>query len=527
MLQSTVAISMNATRPWRSASFSVWFLLTGLVLQTTQASANEPGYFSVHVIDAETGRGVPLVELRTVNEISYWTDSAGYIAINEPGLQGETAYFHVQSHGYEYPADGFGFRGVRLKVEPRSEATIKLSRKNIAERLYRVTGEGVYRDSVLLGKDVPIKQSLLNAGVMGSDSVMTAVYEDRIYWFWGDTNLPNYPLGNFHTPGATSPLPVKGGLDPSIGINLEYFTDDKGYAKATCKMPGEGPTWIEGVTVLNAASAGEKPLMTAGYAKIKPPLTAYERGIAVWDPASQAFKQHAVFPKNAQAHPMGHPIISEQDGVTYVYYCRPFPLVRVPADPESMLHPSQYEAYTYLLPGSDPNNVELDRDKNGDLVWKWRRDSRLPTRDLEEQWVREKRIAEHEQTFRMDTAGSDRTWTLHTSTIAWNDYRKRWIMIALEAGGESSYLGEVYYCEAEDLHGPWSPAVKIVTHDRYSFYNPRLHPMLTKDNGRTVFFEGTYTQTFSNAPRATPRYDYNQIMYQLDLNDPRLSGENQ
>jgi hypothetical protein len=65
--------------------------------------------------------------------------------------------------------------------------------------------------------------------------------------------------------------------------------------------------------------------------------------------------------------------------------------------------------------------------------------------------------------------------------------------------------------------------VKIVTHDRYSFYNPKQHPMFDKDGGRTIFFEGTYTHTFSGNTDQTPRYDYNQIMYQLALNDPRVA----
>jgi hypothetical protein len=39
-----------------------------------------------------------------------------------------------------------------------------------------------------------------------------------------------------------------------------------------------------------------------------------------------------------------------------------------------------------------------------------------------------------------------------------------------------------------------------------------------------IFFEGTYTHTFSgSAENATPRYDYNQIMYRLNLDDPRLA----
>ena len=42
------------------------------------------------------------------------------------------------------------------------------------------------------------------------------------------------------------------------------------------------------------------------------------------------------------------------------------------------------------------------------------------------------------------------------------------------------------------------------------------------EGGRIVFFEGTYTNTFSGNPDQTPRYNYNQVMYKLDLGDPRL-----
>src|SRR5262249_12799355 len=41
--------------------------------------------------------------------------------------------------------------------------------------------------------------------------------------------------------------------------------------------------------------------------------------------------------------------------------------------------------------------------------------------------------------------------------------------------------------------------------------------------GRIIFFEGTYTTTFSRNDDPTPRYDYNQVMYRLDLSDRRLA----
>ena len=39
---------------------------------------------------------------------------------------------------------------------------------------------------------------------------------------------------------------------------------------------------------------------------------------------------------------------------------------------------------------------------------------------------------------------------------------------------------------------------------QYSFYNPKQHPMFDKDGGRIIFFEGTYTTTFSGNHDPTP-----------------------
>ena len=64
--------------------------------------------------------------------------------------------------------------------------------------------------------------------------------------------------------------------------------------------------------------------------------------------------------------------------------------------------------------------------------------------------------------------------------------------------------------------------MKIVTHDRYSFYNPAQHAFFDEDGGRLIHFEGTYSHTFSGRENRTPHYDYNQILYRLDLADPRL-----
>jgi hypothetical protein len=60
-------------------------------------------YFTIRIIDTETGLGVPLVELKTTNNLSYYTDNNGIIAFFEPGLMNQEVYFFIKSHGYIYP----------------------------------------------------------------------------------------------------------------------------------------------------------------------------------------------------------------------------------------------------------------------------------------------------------------------------------------------------------------------------------------------------------------------------------------
>ncbi len=150
--------------------------------------------FEIQVLDDQTGRGVPLVELTTTAGVTFVTDSAGRIAFDEPGMMDQRVWFAVKSHGYEPPKDGFGIAGAAFDVKPGGKMALKIKRLNIAERLYRITGSGIYRDSVLLGHEVPIQEPLLNAKVTGSDSVQLATYRGKLFWFWGDTNRPAYAL---------------------------------------------------------------------------------------------------------------------------------------------------------------------------------------------------------------------------------------------------------------------------------------------------------------------------------------------
>ncbi|MDI9380866.1 MAG: hypothetical protein QM845_08280, partial [Verrucomicrobiota bacterium] len=111
----------------------------------------------------------------------------------------------------------------------------------------------------------------------------------------------------------------------------------------------------------------------------------------------------------------------------------------------------------------------------------------------------------------------------HTGSIAWNAFRKRWVTVFMQAFGKPSAFGELWYAEAKTPTGPWGKAVKVLSHENYTFYNPRLHPEFTPPDSPVLIFEGTYTMQFADRPPPTPRYDYNQILYRLDLDDPALA----
>jgi hypothetical protein len=479
------------------------------------------------VVDDQTGRGVPLVELETTYNGKYVTDSSGFVAFSEPGLMNQKVFFTITSHGYQFPKDAFGINGVALEIKPGGSATLKIKRINIAERLYRVTGYGIYRDSVLLDRPVPIKEPLLNGKVTGQDSVLSAVYNGKIYWFWGDTARPSYPLGLFRTSGATSELPGKGGLDPNIGINLNYIVGDDGFSRAMVNIKGEGLFWIGGLLTVSDDTGRQR--MVAHVSQMKSLSERLGRYLIVFDDEKQAFEMLKDVPLDAKLAPDGHPFRAKgADGVDYFYFPAPYPCVRTRADWKSVTDLSSYEAFTCLKPGThlgvkaDVRKAALDRDPGGRLRWAWKKATDPLSPQQLNELVSAGRIKREESPFRLQDVESKKPITLHGGSVYHNDFRKKFVMIGLQVGGEESNLGEVWYSEADRPEGPWVAARKIVTHHKQDFYNPTQHPELDAEGGRFIYFDGTYVNTFSGNPITTPYYNYNQVMYRLDLADPRL-----
>jgi hypothetical protein len=425
------------------------------------------------VVDKQNGWPVPLVELRTTHDVVLVTDNAGVVAVDEPELLGREVWFHVAGHGYASPKDGFGYRGVRLTPQPGQTLRVEVERTIIAKRLGRLTGAGLFGESQRLGDRADWRES----GVFGCDSIQLAAHRDRLFWLWGDTDLAHYPLGVFNATCATTSLRPLTALEPPIALEYDYFKSDKGAPRGVAAIPGEGPTWLAAMASVPDRAGGER--LVATYFKIKGFLEAYEIGLCAWNDQTRNFERlRTLWTKDGSqpkpAYPDGHAVPwQDEAGRQWLLFGNPLPALRCPATFEAWQDPDQWEM---LAPQG-----------------------------------------------RLHSAADGGQVDPHSGSIAWSAFRRRWVTVFQQMGGKPSLLGELWYAEADAPTGPWGPAVKVLSHDNYTFYNPRLHPELVDPDSPVLLFEGTYTTFLVDKPAPTPRYDYNQILYRLDLDDPALA----
>ncbi len=452
--------------------------LIAALLVSFAEGGERPVPCGIEVVEKGTGWPVPMVELRTIHNVRFVTDNAGRIAFDLPELLGQETWFAVAGDGYEVPTDGFGRRGIRLTPQPGKTLTIEVNRTSIAKRLGRLTGAGLFGESQKLGLERGWKES----GVLGCDSVQNAVYDGRMYWAWGDTNFANYPLGIFHMSSATTAIRPIAKFEPPLRVKFDYFANAAGRPRDVAKMPGDGPTWLSGYTTLPDKTGAER--LVATYMKIKPPLEGYECGLCMWNPETANFEHVRTIWTKSEASPkhppmpQGQPAMMEDEqGKKWAVFGNPLPDLRCPATFEAWQDPTTWE--------------KLDPQES--LV----------------------------------SATDGKPVKPASGSIAWNAYRKRWVTIFMQLFGAPSGFGEIWYAEAESALGPWGPAVKVLSHDNYAFYNPRIHPEFTPASSPILLFEGTRSKTFANRPEPTPRYEYNQILYRLDLDDAKLEAARQ
>lgn len=475
-----------------------------------QPAASGDRCFAMRALDQESGRGVPLVRFSAFGE-DYWSDSQGMVAYCHPDHLGADVVFTVNSHGYKL-ADGKS--DVTLRAAKATTAKVSLVRALAAQRLYRITGSGIYRDSVMLGLKVPTKQPLLNGQVIGSDTSTSTLYRGKLFWLWQDTDRLSYPLGNFLGTVATSELPSAGGLSADKGVDLSYFTRSDGFAKEISEaFKPDGPVWMAGLTSVPDAQGQEQ--LFASYSKMDG-LNAVEAGLMRWNAQRQLFERVVtdllarekstpgfVRPDNYASK------FTTSDGVEAVYYAN---RLRIPANAETMVKLEQYQRFTPF--GADGSDALL-KTPAGALDYAYRRAGRHVTSDQ----LRTLNVpSAQDLDGHVHALSTGSAVTLVQGHSVFNAYRRRFVRQAQEFGA----WGELYHAEADTPEGPWVYAEKVVTHNAYNFYNPSPHPELAQLDGRLVFFEGSYTTFLFDQTTPTPRYDYNQIMYRLDLDDARV-----
>lgn len=507
-------------RTRHTGSLMAWAtLLIGSV-----AHAAPRDYFAIRVVDDATGRGIPLVELNTTYEARYVTDSAGYVAFLEPGLMdGQDVWFDVRSYGYESPKGPLDGKGLTLKPVAGKSAEVRLKRINIAERLYRQTGYGIYRDSVLLGKRSAKQSPLLNARVTGQDTIQTALYKGKYYWFWQDTDQLGFFLGCFSMTGATAPLPAK--LDLDEGIDFTYFVNKPGdFARAMASVQREGtnPIWVDGMTVVKDDRGNEK--MIGRYAAVDHSMKTVEAGLLLYNDEKQVFERLIQFPGDGTqtVAPSGKPYYIKDAGVTYACYPPGDSMgVRVRAEFASVSDPAAYESFTCF-----DADGKIVRDADGKPHWRWVRGAERAKRDRLNELVKAGELKREDVPLQVVNVETGKPVTVASGSIAWNPHLKRWTFVFGETFGDSM-VGEVWLATAHSPEGPWRDARKIATHamkdNNQDFYNVIQHNELQPADGKTIYFEGTFVNTFSGTKIPVPYYNYNNVLYRVDLTDPRLA----
>lgn len=511
-------------------------LLLFLLLPPSSLALSPDDYFRIKVVDARTGRGVPLVRVETVHNLRFWTDSAGVAAIHEPALMGKKVKFNIDSHGYQFEGPS-GREGIRLTVEPGESRIVQVQRENVAERLYRVTGQGIYRHSVRLGEKTPLREPVLNARIVGQDSVLNAVYKGDLFWFWMDTILTRG--FRFRSTGAVSQLPESGGLDPAKGVNLDYFEDANGTARRMFSEDLESPIWHSHLMVVEN-DLGQQEMYTH-YTQIQsfnlaPPGNAESarisflrnaslnvpnpHGLALWDDGQERFEPVVTLPKDMRIRFPANTVRIRAEGREWFYFSSPFLGIRVPAEGDAIRDPDQYQTFTPLAPESRWDDPELDLDENGDPNWDWK--SRTPSvNDLREAVLVFDGVLPSDQTvFNLTDVQTGSDILSPIGTVYWNEYREKWVLLGIQAFGRS-IAGEIWYSEGDSPLGPWTYARKIATHDQKACYGLKQHRALDQEPDRKIIFECTYDNLLEpSAPSA--HYKYNQVMFRLDLSDTRL-----
>jgi hypothetical protein len=231
--------------------------------------------------------------------------------------------------------------------------------------------------------------------------------------------------------------------------------------------------------------------MVAKFARLKNLGEVLERGLVVFNDATQSFEP--LVRSGVEFLPCsdsGHAFSVDAEGRKYYYFATPFPMavrMRVRAQWDDVVDANRYEILTALEP-KKPAGRRAPRLNLGEpeTPYRWVRFGQLTGGDASAKNSVIEALKGETKDVSLCNMESGKDVSPHGGTVYFNAYRQRWVAVFVQQFGENSFLGDLWYAEADTPVGPWAYARKIATHKK-------------------------------------PRYDYNQLMYRLNLDDPRLA----
>ena len=309
---------------------------------------------------------------------------------------------------------------------------------NVAERLYRVTGAGVYRDSVLVGRPRAGQGAAAERPGVRVGQRAHGPVPGQALLVLGRHQPARLPARQLPHPGATSELPGQGGSTPSSGVDLTYFVDEKtGFARPTAETARQGPHLALRPGRLprrGRAANGSSPATPRSGRTWRPTSTGSSPSTPRRTPSRRSPRSRST----RALRPSGHTFQRKEGGVDYLYYCTPYPLTRVRARLADLKDVTKYEGFSPLKTGTPRAARQVAR--------------RAPARPRPRRPRPLRLAAEHggpharprNRSSSASDSARERILDLrdvetgafvyaHAGSVSWNAYRNRWVMIAVQS----------------------------------------------------------------------------------------------
>lgn len=161
------------------------------------------------------------------------------------------------------------------------------------------------------------------------------------------------------------------------------------------------------------------------------------------------------------------------------------------------------------------------RGEDGRPEYAWRQGGLPFNQTLSKALIEQGKLTDDESIFLLHDHDSGDALRAHGGSLAWNEYRQRWVMIASKHGARR--CSEKYGMpRPKHLSVPGrTPSRSSRTTTTVSTIPSSIPTSIKMADDSSTLKERTPIHS-PTIPTQTPRYDYNQIMYRLDLADERL-----